>query len=92
MQDSLIESANKKLKTAHTSVARAEDHLLETQEQALANPHNERCRMDLDKATRARDNAEKAYTKAVEGSTETLGTGSGRVMVLLPSRVADTTQ
>ena len=48
--------------------------------------------MDLDKAMRARDNAGKAYTKAVEGSTETLGTGSGRVMVLLPSRVTDTTQ
>jgi hypothetical protein len=88
-QDSQIESANKKLKIAHASVARAEDHLLETQGQALANPHSEKYRMDLDKATRTWDNAGKAYAKAVDGSIETIGTGSGRVMVLLPSRAAD---
>ena len=88
-QDSQIESANKKLKIAHASVARAEDRLLETQGQALANPRSEKYRMDLDKATRTRDNAGKAYAKAVDGSIETIGTGSGRVMVLLPSRAAD---
>jgi len=88
-QDSQIESANKKLKIAHASVAWAEDRLLETQGQALANPHSEKYRMDLDKATRTWDNAGKAYAKEVDGSIEIIGTGSGRVMVLLPSCAAD---
>jgi hypothetical protein len=93
MQDSKIESANKKLKIAHGLVARAEDHLVEIQQQALANPHSEKYRTGLDKAMRSQDNAGKAYAKAVDGSIETIGTGSGRIMILLPSReVADVLQ
>ena len=92
MQDSQIESANKKLKIAHASVARAEDHLVEIQQQALANPHSEKYRTDLDKATKTHDNAGKAYAKAVDKSIEAVGTGSGHIMILLPSRVADVPQ
>ena len=84
VQDAKIESANKKLKIAHASVDRAEDRLLKIQEQALANPDEKR-QMELSKATRSRENAGKAYTKAVDESMSTIGTGSGRVMVLLPS-------
>ena len=91
-QDSQIESANKKLKTAHASVARAEDRLVETQQQALANPHSEKYRADLEKATRSQDNAGKAYSKVVDQSIGTIGTGSGRIMILLPSHVADVPQ
>jgi hypothetical protein len=84
-QDAKIESANKKLKTAHASVGRAEDRLLEMQEKALTNPDNEKRQVDLDKATRAQESARKAYTKALDESVSTIGTGSGRIMVLLPS-------
>jgi hypothetical protein len=89
MQDSQIESANKKLKIAHALVSRTEDCLVEIQQQALANPHSEKYRTDLDKAMKTQNSVGKAYAKAVDGSTGTIGTGSGHIMVLLPSCVAD---
>jgi hypothetical protein len=46
--------------------------------------------MELSKAARSQENAGKAYTKAVDESMSMIGTGSGRVMVLLPlSHIAE---
>jgi hypothetical protein len=91
-QDSKIESANKRLKAANASVNRAEERLFEAQRRATNDPGNERLRSDLEKVTKTQANAGDAYTKAVDASISTVGTGSGRVMVLLPPQVADNTR
>jgi paraquat-inducible protein B len=88
-QDSKIESANKKLKSAQTSVNRAEDRVFEANRRATTDPDSEKYRSDLERAKRTHENAEHTYSKAVDASIDTIGTGSGHVMVLLPSRVAE---
>ena len=88
-QDSKIESANKKIRATKASVDRAEERLIEAHRRAIVDPNSEKLRHTVERATKMRTNAETAYTKAVEASMDRLGTGSGRVMVLLPSQVAD---
>jgi len=91
-QDCKIESANKRLKAAKVSVDRAEERVIEAHKRAAANPDNEKVRDSLERATRTRANAGTTYTKAVGTSIDTIGTGSGHVMILLPAHVADKTK
>jgi hypothetical protein len=81
-QDSKIESANKKLKAAKASVDRAEGNLLEARRRATADPASEKFKNTLERAVKIVTTAGNAYTKAVDASMDTIGTGSGRVMVL----------
>ena len=84
-EDSKIESANKKLKAAMTSFDRAEERVFEAQKRATVDPDNEKLKNDLERATNKRGNAGNGFTKALDASIDTIGTGSGHVMVLLPS-------
>jgi hypothetical protein len=80
-QDSKIESANKKLKVAKASVNRAEGNLLKACRWATTDPASEKFKNTLERAV-----------KIVDASMDTIGTGSGRVMVLLPTRVVNSTE
>ena len=91
-QDSKIESANKKLKAAKASVDRADARAIEAHKCAAANPDSQKFRNDLERATKTRENAGNVYTKAVDVGVDTIGTGSSRVMVLLPSHIANNTK
>jgi hypothetical protein len=91
-QDSKIESANKRLKAAKDSVSRAEGNLLEARKRATADPASEKFKNTLERAVKTVTTAGNAYTKAVDASIGTVGSGSGRVMVLLPTRVVDNTE
>ena len=90
-QDSKIESANKKLKAAKASIDRADAHAIEAHKHA-ADPDSQKFRNDLERATKTRENAGNVYTKAVDVGVDTIGTGSSRVMVLLPSHIANNTK
>lgn len=80
-----IESLNKKLKVSHETLCKANARLLQVQNHAVNKPNDEKIATDLAKTVRARENAEMAYVKALEGSKDAVGTGSGRVMLLLPA-------
>ena len=88
-QDSKIESANKRLKAAKASVDRADERMFKAHQHITINPDSEKLKISLERAAKAQETTEQAYAKAVEVSTNTIGMGSGRVMVLLPSRVAE---
>jgi hypothetical protein len=83
-QDSKIELANKKLKTAKALIERAEEQVFKAHRRSTVEPNSEQLKTNLERAIRTRGKAEDTYTKAVESSIGTIGTGSGRVMVLLP--------
>jgi len=85
-QDAKIESLNKKLKASHTTLQKL-TRLLEMQRQAACNAGDEKNGVDLGKAVKAQGNAHSAFAKAVERSVDAVGTGSGRVMILLPATV-----
>jgi hypothetical protein len=87
-EDSRIGSANKKLKGAMASFDRAKQRVFDAEKHAAAGPDSEKLWGDLERAAKAHGNARNAYTKALDASMDTIGTGSGRVMVLLPSHVA----
>lgn len=91
-QDAKINSANKKLKATKASVDRTEARFIEAHKRTDTNPDSEKLRNDLERVRKSRDNAGSAYTKAIAASIDTIGTGSGRVMVLLPSHVAKDNQ
>ena len=63
--------------------------MLEVQRRAAVDSGSEKSRNGLERATKTLTTAGNAYTKAVDASIDMVGTGSGRVMVLLPSRAAD---
>ena len=87
-EDSRIESANKKLKEVMASFDRAKQCVFDTEKRAATDRDSEKLRGDLERAEKVHGNAGNAYTKALNASMDTIGTGSGRVMVLLPSHVA----
>jgi len=88
-QDTMIEAANKRIRAAKDSFDRAEERLIDICRRTTGDPDNEKHKHNLTRATKMRENAENMYTKAVDASLEKVGTGSGRVMILLPSQVAD---
>ncbi|KZP03202.1 hypothetical protein FIBSPDRAFT_905199 [Athelia psychrophila] len=87
-QDLEIESTNKKLKIAFNSAAKANDRMLSAQTRMEVDPANETRRTDLAKATRGKGSADDKYVKALETSVSTIGKGSGRTLLLLPTQVA----
>lgn len=86
-EDMKIETANKRLKTVMASINRADERIFQIHRRTAGDPTSEKVRGDLDKAKKTRESAENAYTKALDTSLSTIGTGSGHVMVLLPPRV-----
>ncbi|KZP11654.1 hypothetical protein FIBSPDRAFT_913544 [Athelia psychrophila] len=85
-------------KTGHTSDnilsrleknndSKANDRMLSTQTRAAVDPANETGRMDLAKATRGKGSTDDRYAKALETSVSTIGKGSGRALLLLPTQV-----
>lgn len=91
-QDAKIESANKKLKAAKASIDRAEARVAAAHGRTGADPDSEKFRNDLERATKTQVNAGNTYTKALDASIDTIGMGSGRVLVLLPPHVVNNTQ
>jgi hypothetical protein len=89
-EDSRIESANKRLKAAKAAVDRAGECVSEAYRHVTID-HNDKLGSNLQGATKTLENVKLVYAKAVDASTDTIGTGSGRVMVLLPPWVAANT-
>src|SRR5882762_3293734 len=65
IQDSKIESANKKIRATKASVDRAEEQLIKAHRRAIGDPDSEKLQHAIERATRTRTNAETAYAKAV---------------------------
>ena len=63
--------------------------MFEAHSHATIDPNSKKLRNDLERVMKMRINAGNTYTKAVDASYEMIGTGSGRVMVLLPFRATD---
>ena len=91
-QDSKIETTNKKLKAANASVNRAEENLLEARKRATTDPASEKFKSTLERAAKTATTTGNVYMKAVDASIDTIGTGSGHVMILVPTRVVDNTE
>lgn len=75
-QDTRLKSYNKKLKAAHTNQTKAENRLrtaIYANDTAV-----------IAKAQKARDKAAVAYSKALASSVDAIGSGSGKVAILLP--------
>ena len=87
-EDSRIESANKKLKEVMASFDRAKQCVFDTDKHVATDRDSEKLRGDLERVEKVHGNAGNVYTKALNASMDTIGTGSGSVMVLLPSHVA----
>jgi hypothetical protein len=88
-EDAKIESANKRLQAATASFDRAEERIVEVHKRAAMDPAGEKLKGDLERVAMTCGRAANTYAKALDASVSTIGTGSGRVMVLLPSRVVD---
>ncbi|KAH7918743.1 hypothetical protein BV22DRAFT_1051534 [Leucogyrophana mollusca] len=85
-QDSKISTQNKKLKTAHSALSNASQRLTALQEAATSSI------TDITKVVTQRDRASAMYSKALEGSMGVVGTGTGKVGVLLPPTARDAIQ
>ena len=71
---------------------RAEEWVFKAQKCATVDLDSEKLKNDLERVTNTWENAGNGFTKALDASIDTIGTGSGHVMVLLPSRIADGTK
>ena len=78
-QDAAIERNNKRLKKAHTAKAETASRLLQAQ-MGAGSP---------ERAALAVERARKQYDKALEASLQVVGSGSGKVGLLLPSTVGN---
>jgi hypothetical protein len=76
-QDQDIEHQNKKIKRAIEGVAATHEEL-ERHVQGSSNP------LTINRTEKKKEKAMAGYRKAVEASTEKIGTGSGKVGLLLP--------
>ena len=89
-QDMEIEAANKKLRTALDSAAKASERMASAQVRVVNEPVSDQRRKDLEKAARGKEKADAGYNKALDASISAVGKGSGRVMLVLPAhRVAE---
>ncbi|KAJ7257624.1 hypothetical protein C8J57DRAFT_1074290 [Mycena rebaudengoi] len=77
-QDTHIEMKNKRLRTAHDAKIKADEQLYTIQNQAGS-------QVQLERAYKAVDRAADGYVKALTASREVVGSGSGKVGLLLPS-------
>ncbi|KAJ6453265.1 hypothetical protein DFH09DRAFT_964017 [Mycena vulgaris] len=77
-QDSRIEAQNKRLRTAHDAKLKADEQLYLIQSQPGS-------QLQLQRAYNAVDRASDGYVKALAASTEVVGSGSGKIGLLLPS-------
>ncbi|KAJ7437910.1 hypothetical protein B0H11DRAFT_1884881 [Mycena galericulata] len=77
-QDAHIETQNKRLRTAYDAKVKAAEQLYELQGRAGS-------QAQLERAHKAVDRTVDAFTKALATSTEIVGSGSGKVGILLPS-------
>ncbi|KAJ7676899.1 hypothetical protein DFH06DRAFT_976937 [Mycena polygramma] len=77
-EDARIETQNKRLRTAYDARTKANDQLYQLQVRAGS-------QIQLDRAYKAVDRANDSYTKALAASEEVVGSGSGKVGILLPS-------
>ena len=81
-QDEMIERHNKKLKKAHADNINTEERLTIAQEsQGSSLP-------TIEKAKKASVRAAEAYQRAVTASLKVIGSGSGKVGLLLPQESA----
>lgn len=77
-KDQVIERQNKRLKKTHDSKVNADARLASLQIRASD-------AAALAKASKSKSRADDAYAKAQAASLQTVGTGSGKVAILLPS-------
>lgn len=80
-QDKAIELQNKRLKTAHTAKTAAFQRL--HMHESNAGPSSATGQQM--QASKAFERAAKAYEKAITGSLASIGSGSGKVGILLPA-------
>jgi len=91
-QDARIESCNKKLREAAENVGKSHDRILNSQRPATTSqqhkPADEQHRSDiLAKAKKSQQRAVVKLSEAMAASTSLLETGSGKVVVKLPTFV-----
>lgn len=80
-QDSTLETLNNKLKHAYDSKESAENGYLLT----LDGRHSE---IQIEQAARKNERASQVYEKALRASLSGVGTGSGKVGILLPPDIS----
>lgn len=83
-----ITATNKRLKSAHDSVLKADPHLSQALGRLDSHPGNIGFIQELRKAEKRKETAGSSYTKALALSMAAKGKGSGRVGLLLPTEVA----
>ncbi|KAJ7122723.1 hypothetical protein C8R46DRAFT_1238174 [Mycena filopes] len=77
-QDTQIEAHNKRLRTAHDAMLNANERVYSTHSQSGS-------QVQLERVYKGAERAEDAYEKALAASKEVVGSGSGKVGLLLPS-------
>jgi hypothetical protein len=83
-QDLTIKTHNERLQKAKDALDRSKQRLFDCQIRAANYPRNKKYQSAISTADSARARAEAAYQKAIATSLEAVGSGSGRVGILLP--------
>ena len=83
-QDHAIKTRNERLRNAKDALDKNNKRLSDCQIRATNYPRNRKYQNALANADAARAKAEAAYQKAIATSLEVVGSGSGRIGILLP--------
>ena len=82
-EDNKIESQNKKVRAAHDTLIRIKEKVDKVSAPGTRNSSTSLVNM-LSKATKSLEKSNEAFEKAVGGGMSLVGTGSGKVPLLLP--------
>ncbi|KAF7975392.1 hypothetical protein HWV62_9607 [Athelia sp. TMB] len=85
LEDTVINTANKKLKSAHDDAVKAKAQLSQTLGQPQSRRSDGRYTQEVARAEKRYGAAEASYAKALASSMGARGIGSGRVRLLLPA-------
>ena len=83
-QDRTIKTRNEHLRNAKDALDKSNKRLSDYQIRVVNYPHNQKYQNALASADAARTRAEAAYQGAIATSLEVVGSGSGRIGILLP--------
>jgi ribosomal protein L1 len=84
-QDLSINNHNKQLQRAKEALDKSIKRALASQVQAAKNPGSDKYAEAVEKSLNAKTRAEAKYQDAVDTSVDAIGSGTGKVGLLLPS-------